>query len=1068
MSVVFCPLWRKVFLSLTWVTLLIVGVAQGVAESEGFLDVGELKRDLAQIERRIDETKAKIRDVKDARFLPDLHFLLADFYSKQSRYLYQIKVLEAKGEDAQDEVDFSAELKPKHLAIETYNGIIEKFPNLERVDEAMFLKAHELRELGQLPEMSQVLSQIGQNFPKSPFWEESQLILGNYLLDHEKRVNQALEIYDRIVKRSPNVFTAFAHERRGWCYIHRKEFENSLRAFEEVFRTYQEGDRKSVVDEIRNRDVRRDALVSMVWPYSEVSEKRLAQMGGGRIEVIEYFRSLAPDLGSYRASLMKLGQRLDLKRRFVESTKVYFELLRVATDVELRVDAIERLYLAVRNTNKRWPLHGFVEEVTKTLGRMEFDERFREKRKKAFHDLEIFARDVATRSHERARKTNLKEDYDWAKRDYLAYLNQFEDAKYSHKMRLNLAEVYYHMNEWTLAGRNYELSALDIEAIRKKQPILRSSIYSYVMALKDPDERSRLEIRQARSGLRDVGKLYISIYPKDPAVSDIEFNIAQSFYDERKFDVAIATLKSYIAKYPRSRKTALGVNLLLDVYHQLEDFDSLLKEAKSVLANRNIRDRSIRISVSQMIQQIELKKIQLSSTDDDEEYSAHLLRFAKQYKGSPLSEQAAYEAFLKLKQSGDPKAYEVGEQMVLQHRTSDRTKQVLLDLGRTALTTADFRRAAGYFELFGERYKGDPLKSELLGSAAEIREHLGQYKMASHDYLQLGKWKDVARMDYMARDWSSLARTSKKVGGVTGDLWLAMAEYHLRGFRAAERSLRRSAEGTATTPSEQSDRAYAQFLLAVGQMERYDRIRMKRGLESRAVMEKGRLLEEITKSLNGSAQAGEGQWVVASLDGLGRVHKEFADFLKESDVPKNLRGQMRNVYKQELRKQIAKYETLAKGYFRRCIDLATRHGIVSDYVQSCRTSGLARSKPFEDQLPKYRSLAKAQNSRIESVRAKLFNDPKNEKLFLELAQHYYDSKDYLMSQMVLDHLIKMNPNNGKALSLRGTTALAIHDPQQGYIWFKKALKVDRGNRDAQSGLARIARDFQSRSPASLR
>src|ERR1039457_5648285 len=50
----------------------------------------QLEADFKNIQKSIDTTKQKIKEVRDVAFLPDLYFLLAEFYVEKSRYEYTI------------------------------------------------------------------------------------------------------------------------------------------------------------------------------------------------------------------------------------------------------------------------------------------------------------------------------------------------------------------------------------------------------------------------------------------------------------------------------------------------------------------------------------------------------------------------------------------------------------------------------------------------------------------------------------------------------------------------------------------------------------------------------------------------------------------------------------------------------------------------------------------------------------------------------------------------------------------------------------------------------------------
>lgn len=1020
----------------------------------------ELKQELKKLEEKIDETKNKIKEVKDVQFLPDLYFLLADFYSKQSRFLYTIKSLEHPNSETSD---FSIELKPKWLAIEIYNRILEKFPQSGRLDEALFLKAHELRELSQFKEMVQVLEELGSKYPKSSHWAESQLILGNYLLDNEKKVELALEVYNKIVAQNVTVFTPLAHEKRGWCYINLHQFEKSLLAFESVFKSYQDSENHFFTEELNKKNVRRDALIAMVWPYSEVSLKRLEKLGENRKEIIEYFYHLAPDLVSYKMALSKLGKRLNLKHRFIDATKVYFELLRTSTNIVDRIDIIERLYVNMKNTQNRWPLRGFINQIGATLSRIRFDDQYQKYRKKIEHDFEIFARDIATRSHERAKSTNKYEDFEWAMNDYETYNYYFETSLNIKKMKLNLGQVYNSMGLFVLSGKIYEnaLKSTNLSSDELRETY-ESSLKGFILGLKNSIKLDKVELKEARSGLRDLGNEYISKYPRHPIIPTIKFNIAQSYYDERVFDLAANQLKLFIKSYPTNKNTNLAVDLLLDIHHQTEDYEKLISDSREILNNRNILDSHLKENVKQIIQQVELKKIQF--TDNNKEtYSENLLQLAKKYKGSEIGEKALYEAFISYKSNNDIRLFEVGERLVAQHNSSSYTKDVLLSLGQLSLMTANFEKAALYFEIFGRKHKNDPQATQLLKTAADLRERMGNYRLAVEDYREIKDWDSVAKMDYKSRNWTALLRSAKNVEGVRGHYLSGIALYHLKGFSAAKDSFENAAKTNSEDDKDKEFKAKSSFLLAIGILKSFENIKMVEGNEKSAVSRKIELLNKMSIDLSNVAASEKGELVIGALYGLGRIHNDFANFIEQSPIPKNLNSTLQNEFKKQIQIQVLKYKKNGNQYFTQCLNLATKYTIFSEYLKGCQTGNNTKLSFFEEPSPTFNN---NEPKEIENYRKKLLIQSKDIESLKKIISSYINSKNYSLANLVIDRALEVQPDNPELLAQKGVCETLISGANQGKKFFDLSLKNDKNNQTALWSLVELYQEYGLKSKLS--
>lgn len=1029
--------------------LFVPGLVQ--AQIRDGISLEQMRRDLVKLEKSIQETKEKIKYVKDAGFLPDLYFALGEFLVERSRYLYAIKIAE-NPKTPIEELDFTGEKRPKLEAIQVFETIIEKFPKLPERDRAIFFKAHELREMGRLEEMLRAYIQLTNEYPNSEYWTESQIIIGDYFFEEKKDMDLALEVYQKIIRRPPGLFTPLANYKIGWVYVNKARFRDALLSYERVLTQNRDLDLSKLPELYKKTDVRREALLALVWPYSEVPVSELARMGDNRHDVIAYFQSLAPDKVSYEKVLSRLGRRLGIKLRFVDATKVYFEYLRLAGDVKERIEASERLYVSMKNSKLDWPVRGLVKEVGKTVAQAENSGELKANElKKALHDLEIFARDAATRQNKRAKKTRLRADWEWTIRDYNMYLAIFPNSKYARALKLNLAESYFNAGRPVEAGREYEWLAKNTRASKRAKSYYDSAIQSYIAAIRQQTTLSKLSLTEARYGLRETGRSYLAKYPKDPINDDIVFNIGQTYYDERRFPQAVATMKDYIAKYPSGAKTAIAANLILDAHNQREDFKAIVSDGKAIIANPKITDAALKNQVRDIVQQAEMKAVQVAAGDfSAPDYAANLLKLARKYKGSSMGDQALYEAFIALRAKKDPKAYDSGEQLLMQHRSSKYALEVATTMGQMALMTADFRRAALYFELFAERYPAKPEARELLKNAAKMRELMGDFKIAAGNYKKLGDNTGAARMDYLSGDWSALLRSAPGASGLYSSYYEGLALYRLRGIGPARPALERTAQGGGASFEEQEMAAHALYLLSMAAMENYKAVQMREGGEAKAVSEKAAMLKALEAQLNRVIQFGNGRWSIAALYGLGQAKSEFAKFIRSAPLPKNLNAGQQAQYKEILNKQAAEYSQSAAQYFDQCVSTAEKFEVLTRFVIGCLSAG----KILVDESKEVQVIARASEAApagAAGVRKELFDKPRSVPLLTRLAEIHIKANDYSMAELILNRALEIEPENAAIMANIGSTNLYKRDYTRAKVWFEKAIA-----RNSRQGLARWA------------
>lgn len=1046
----------KTFLILSFLTGL---GSPASAQVNAQKSVNQIYADIDKINKSIEATREKVKTVKDARFLPDLYFVLAELHVEKSRFMYAVKRLQNKDVPA-NEIDFTNEKRPKQQAIEIYGNILDKFPMSPDRDKALFYMAHEYRELGQLEEMAKTYLRLTREFPRSNYWAESQLIIANFYFEEKKDFESAVRLYKLIIDRPVGPFTPLARYKLGWVYINQNKFKESLLSFESVVLQDDKLDLSQLPEIYRKTDVRRDAVTAMVWPYSEIKPEELAQMGAWRVDPIKYFYRLSTNKITYQKALKNLGRRLSFKHRYIWATRVYFELLRVTEELESRQEAIEKIYESMKNTQNRWPINYYVDEIVRTLPRIANSPEIKPKDKeKIINNYEVFARDVATRFHERAQETKRKTDYQLAIRAYESYLIGFPNSRQADAIRLNMAEAHFKISDFVEAAKAYEVLSKSKAMAGKRKPYLDSSLQSFITALKSPDKLSKLNLVEARNGMREVGGVYIKEFPTDKALPSIRFNIGRTFYDERNFEGAVKAFQSFIKAFPTHSDVQLASDLILDSFNQKEDYAGLAKAGRLLMADTRIK-ADIRKNIEEIVKQAEYKRIQAKAGDySSPSYTKNLLKFAQQYKGSQIGDQALYEAFLALKSKRDPGAYQPGEQLLIQHENSKYAKEVVAAMGQMALVTADYRRVAAYFEAYSRKYPADTESKTMLKSAANMREYMGDFSEGKINYRSLGDAESAARMDFLSERWDQLVSSAASVPGLKGPYWVGLAKYRMGDVAGASGALRQVANSRGGGFEENTMSAHALYLLASEALKSYASIQMEAGKEAQAVQAKTKMLGVLTEQLNTVIKFGNGRWTIAALYGLGRANQEFAEFVKRAPIPPGLSGAQVAQYQGLISKQASGYEVSAKKFFSQCVQTAEKFEVFTQFVKGCLSNGSLQI----DESKESRISAKASDTSpqaAQGIRKQLYDKPRDVKLLVELSRAYTQNQDYSMAVLILSRASEIAPQDASLISAQGMNYLFMNDLESAQRSFQKALKMNGKDSGALWGLAGLYKEFK--------
>ena len=109
--------------------------------------IAKLKRDIFKVDRAIGETERLIAKSRNAPYLPDLQFRLAELYVEKSRYVYYLQA-EQRARGGQGRHGLPGDRLLKQKAVQLYNRLLREYPDFHDGDKVTFYLAHEQRELG--------------------------------------------------------------------------------------------------------------------------------------------------------------------------------------------------------------------------------------------------------------------------------------------------------------------------------------------------------------------------------------------------------------------------------------------------------------------------------------------------------------------------------------------------------------------------------------------------------------------------------------------------------------------------------------------------------------------------------------------------------------------------------------------------------------------------------------------------------------------------------------------------------------------------------------------------------
>src|SRR4051812_27123529 len=405
--------------------------------------IDKLHRDIFKVDRSIGETNKLIAKSRNAPYLPDLQFRLAELYVEKSRYTYYYQA-ETRQDNAKGAIVSPETKLYKEKAVQIYNRILRENIDFHDGDKVTFYLAHEQREMGEFDTMLKTLGDLIRKYPSSPLRLDAEQIIGDYFFD-KADLKAAEEHYKNILDAPPSPVHDLARYKMGWIRVNQNNYADAVTFFEAAAASAP----MPGVDQAKALNVKREALLDLVYSYTESRPAKGA---------LQYFEKLSESRTTYALALDKLGNRYFIKQQYEFAIPALRKLMEVQPDPELEVERAEKIYDSLKAAkNKVIPRPEDVAFLVRAAVGVKTDPSKDETaRKKTLVELEEMSRDLSTSIHVQAQKKDDKNLYLEAAAAYEQYLSLFRPKQYATQMMQNRADALFAARRFPEAARHFE------------------------------------------------------------------------------------------------------------------------------------------------------------------------------------------------------------------------------------------------------------------------------------------------------------------------------------------------------------------------------------------------------------------------------------------------------------------------------------------------------------------------------------------------------------------------------------------------------------------------------------
>lgn len=1056
-----------------------------------------LRLQITKVRNAIKETRATISNSRGAPYLSELYVRLAELLSEEARYHYQLAYEREQRSTRVLHVPQVRLLKEK--SIETYELVLEKFPDTPLADRVLFNIGHEHRELGNFDQMREALQRLVDNYKSSPLRADALLVLGDYHFDRNE-LARSKGYYDEIVKGPLYKVSSLGQYKLAWVWVNLGECKKALTNFEKAIKRAEDWERAkyelaqpvvnpSEVDGLPPRpnntpaagtqqdiDVRRESLVDLTYCYSR---ERSAKKS------LDYMRRYAYNRPTYLAALDRLATRYRTIDKFEGAVLVTRELLRLGAADDLRIDDARTLHVALKRLKRYDEIDADVELITSVLTRSytRFDVT-EQKRTEQTTEFEAYVRDLATSAQEALAKMP---DSDKKKAQalrvasaYTHYLATFPEAEARKDMLLNTADVLAFAGQDLDSGlRSLEASAL-IEEEAEKKNALYDAVVSFQTSLGKEDGRSRYERVTARAALRRAGDELLATQVEPDKARRVKFAIAQTYYDEGRFTTAIDKLSAVAYEFPKSSEADASIQLVLDSYNTINDNDGLMLASRRFMGDDSPASDALKGRVKGVLaaaEQRKLDELSLQAAGEDGGDLSPLIEFANTQKGTSLGERALINAFVAARAIGDTtKMYELVDQLSNEYPKSEQLPGIYTTLAQTAIARFEYDRAVRTLAKAAEVNPSQRVR--LLVTSADLLVQLGDTQRAEALYKKAldasqGQARDQALGGYAAlvEMTASPAQLEKKLSPYADS---QNPELLARlGLAQVAQGKAEEAEGSLSiVESDASASVEAQARANYGMAEvLYVTLKNYPTPDSVDLIEEFIAIVEVTQqSYLNAARQGSPLFTAASLSRLAATLRMSADRIEGLTLPAELSAEEKTAVKGALESRVKALRATADEALAGCANQLWNNDILNPVVVEC-----IGGKAWSETLVPFKPLAARGGAKepadLDELRARLSKNPEDLEGLRELGTKFLDAGDPHAARLTFARAIQLG-GGPIDQNLMGVASYKLGDTANAYAGFaaaaKGGLEVGRQNMKkvlSEAGLSAQAGEVEERIPA---
>jgi len=866
-----------------------------------------------------------------------------------------------------------------------YLDLIKGYPKFRKIDTVVYLYAFSLRDQGKIGESVKYFQMILDKYPRSRYVADAWMAIGEYRFYEQQNYKGSLEAYEKVIAHPKSALYDLALFKTAWCYWKLGDTTKSAQRFKDVLDLAKKKAGRTEAEQKRAEELQGQALDYLVELFTEDDTKSahdafefLSQIGGK-----QYSRKV----------LKQLADTVFDQTRYERAVEAYRLLIELDPNAGDAPDHHGKIVEAYQLLGDVKTAVAEMRKLASNYGNRSAWAAANKDRPKTVEHARVLAegliRNVAKTMHgeaqanEKSTKVVDKERYARAAEAYEFYLANFPDAADAAELRYLRADIlYFKLGKYEDAGREYL-------AVGKSQPVgkfhkdaLLQAMGSFEKVRKPVGAGGKREITESDRLFGEAADLYATLFPNDKEIVTVIYKNGQFFFDYGDYDEAVKRFGLIVERYPDDPNAGAAGDRILQALNKAKNYENIESWARRLKKTKAFASKDEQARLDKLIVGSVMKSGEKYAADGKyDQAAAFYMRVAHEYPQDGFAPKALNNAGAVLEKAKKPEeAVAAYKELADKYPNAGESPDALFTAARLEEGIAYYDKAATLYEQLAQRYPQNAHAADSLRSAGVLRQSLGQHDRAIKHYGEYAKRykdrsdaKDVAFQAAVVRedqkDWrgaaAAFAAYSKSYQGDTRtvEALAREADAHLKaGNDAAAKDAAAKAlsaykgegkHGKHESSGEEASYYAAEARYIQGELVYRDYERMKIAGKpkqlAKVLEEKAKRLEEAKGIYLDVVTYRSPEWATAALLRIGQGYEAYAKAMRNAPVPKDLKEDEKQMYRDELEKVVVVIEDKALDAYKSGYAKALTIGVYNHHTQAIRQ---ALSRLAENEYPK--------------------------------------------------------------------------------------------------------------------